>query len=100
MSDPWARKIPWRRKWQPTPVFLPGKSHGQRRLAGYGPWVCKALDTTEQLKNEKNKNIQENEEPGLAFLWVDHAYLTCSSITPYSVHIFIDVAGEIIVTDV
>ena len=33
--DPWVRKIPWRRKWQPTPVFLPGKSHGQRSLAGY-----------------------------------------------------------------
>ena len=34
--DPWVRKIPWRRKWQPTPVFLLGKSHGQRSLAGYG----------------------------------------------------------------
>ena len=36
--DPWVRKIPWRRKWQPTPVFLPGESHGQRSLAGYSPW--------------------------------------------------------------
>ena len=35
---PWMRKIPWRRKWQPTPVFLPGKSCGQRSLAGYSPW--------------------------------------------------------------
>ena len=35
--DPWVRKIPWRRKWQPAPVFLPGKSHGQRSLAGYSP---------------------------------------------------------------
>ena len=34
----WARKIPWRRKWQPIPVFLPGKSHGLQSLAGYGPW--------------------------------------------------------------
>ena len=33
--DPWVRKIPWRRKWQPTPIFLPGESHGQRCLAGY-----------------------------------------------------------------
>ena len=33
--DPWVRKIPWRRKWQPIPIFLPRKSHGQRRLAGY-----------------------------------------------------------------
>ena len=39
----------WRRKWQPTPVFLPGKSHGQRTLAGYSPWSHKALDTTMQL---------------------------------------------------
>ena len=36
--DPWVRKIPWRRKWQPTPVFLPWKSHGQRSLVGYSPW--------------------------------------------------------------
>jgi len=35
--NPWVRKIPWRRKWQPTPVLLPGKSHGQRSLAGYSP---------------------------------------------------------------
>jgi len=33
--DPWVRKISWRRKWQPTPIFLPGESHGQRSLAGY-----------------------------------------------------------------
>ena len=39
--DPWLRKIPWRRVWQPTPVFLPGKSHGQRSLAGYSPWDCR-----------------------------------------------------------
>ena len=34
---PWVKKIPWRRKWQPTPVFLPGQSHGQRSLVGYSP---------------------------------------------------------------
>jgi len=43
--DPWIRKIPWKRKWQPIPVFLPGKSHGQRSLAGYSPWDCKESDT-------------------------------------------------------
>ena len=37
----------WRREWQPTPVFLPGESHGQRSLAGYSPWGAKELDTTE-----------------------------------------------------
>ena len=36
--DPWVGKIPWRRNWQPIPVFLPGKSHGQRSLVGYRPW--------------------------------------------------------------
>ena len=40
--DPWVRKILWRRKQQPTPVFLPGESHGQRSLAGCSPWNCKS----------------------------------------------------------
>ena len=47
--DPWVGKIPWRREWQPTPVFLSGEFHGQRNLAGYSPWGRKELDTTEQL---------------------------------------------------
>ena len=42
-------KIPWRRKWQPTPVLLPGKFHGQRSLVSYSPWGRKESDTTEQL---------------------------------------------------
>ena len=44
--NPGVRKIPWRRKWQPTPVCLPGKSHGQRSLASYSPRVRKELDVT------------------------------------------------------
>ena len=47
--DPWVGKIPWRRRWQSTPVLLPGKSHGQRSLVGYSPWGRKELDTTERL---------------------------------------------------
>ena len=39
--NPWVRKIPWRREWQPTPVFLPGESHGQRSLVGDSPWGCR-----------------------------------------------------------
>ena len=54
---PLVRKLPWRRKWQSIPILLPGKSHGQRSLAGYSPWGYKELDTTEQLNlaqlNEK-----------------------------------------------
>ena len=41
--DPWVGKIPWRRKWQPIPVFLPEESHGQRNLAGYSPQSLKEL---------------------------------------------------------
>ena len=51
--DPWVGMIPWRGKWQPTPVFLPGESHGQRSLESYSPWGHKELDTTEQLNNNK-----------------------------------------------
>ena len=42
--DPWVRKIPWRREWLPTPVFLPGEFHGKRSLVGYSPWGHKELD--------------------------------------------------------
>ena len=41
--NPWVRKIPWKRKWQPTPVFLPGEFHGQKSLAGHSPWSCKRI---------------------------------------------------------
>ena len=40
-------EYPWRKKWQPTPIFLPGESDGQRILEGYSPWVLKELDRTE-----------------------------------------------------
>ena len=45
----WVGKIPWRRAWLPTLVFLPGESQGQRNLAGYSPWSRKESDMTEQL---------------------------------------------------
>ena len=47
--NPWVGKMPWRREWQLSPVFLPGKFHGQRNLVSYSPWSCKELDMTEQL---------------------------------------------------
>ena len=47
--DPWVGKIPWRRDWQPTPVFLPGEFHRQRSLAGYSPWGRRESDTTGRL---------------------------------------------------
>ena len=51
--DPWVGKISWRRKWQLTPVFLPGKSQGQRSLAGYNAWSHKELDMTEHYAPNK-----------------------------------------------
>ena len=45
-------KFPWSRKWQPVPIFLPGKSLGQRSLAGHSPWVHKESDTTERLNTQ------------------------------------------------
>ena len=45
----WVEEVSWRRKWQPTPVFLPGESHGWRSLVGYSPWGRKGSDTNEQL---------------------------------------------------
>ena len=58
----WVRKIPWRRAWQPALVLLPGKSHGQRSLAGYSPRGCRESDTTGQLStfrtaNDKSKDF-------------------------------------------
>ena len=48
----WVGKISWRRTWQPTPIFLPGESHEQRILAGYGPWGCRE-------SHKDTHNIQE-----------------------------------------
>ena len=55
---PWVRKISWSRKRQPIPVFLPGKHHGQRSLAGYSPWGCKESDTTWQLNHHHHQNLR------------------------------------------
>ena len=50
--SPWVRKIPWSRKWQSTPVFLPGKFHGQWSLEGYSPQACKKSDMTEYARTQ------------------------------------------------
>ena len=55
--DPWVGKMPWRRAWQPTPVFLPGGFDGQRSLEGYSPWGPKESDMPEQLSIGHNHNI-------------------------------------------
>ena len=69
---PWVGKIPWRREWQPTPVFLPGEFHGQRSLVGYSPWDHKESDTAERLILSLFRCIDNGEIfltwPGLAFI--------------------------------
>ena len=57
---PRVRKMPWRRKWQPTPVCLPGEFYGQRSLAGYSPWGRKEMDMTLQLSTHMNKYHKSN----------------------------------------
>ena len=59
--DRWIGRFLWRRKWQPTPVFLPGESHGQRSLVGCSPWGCKGLDTTERLNNNHHLDLKGRE---------------------------------------
>ena len=68
--DPWVEKIPGRRKWQPTPVFLPGKSHGQRSLAGYIPWCRKESDTAKCLEHSpaRETRVPPCSFPGFVFL--------------------------------
>ena len=60
-----GQEDPWRKKWQPTPVILPGKSWGQRSLVGYSPWGLKELDMTERLsthtESKKKKKSKTNE---------------------------------------
>ena len=55
--NPWVGKILWRRKWQPTSVYLPGKSHGQRSQASYSPWGHKKSDMTLWLKTTNNSLV-------------------------------------------
>ena len=55
--DPWVGKIPWRKKWQPTPVFLPEEPHGQRQLVGYSPCGCKEMDVLEHSTNHTHTQI-------------------------------------------
>ena len=57
MFNPWVGKIPWRRKWQPAPVFLPGKSYGQRSLVGYSSWGLRESDMTEHTHTHTQRTV-------------------------------------------
>ena len=81
--NPWDRKIPWRRAWQCTPVFLPGESHGPRILVGYSPWGRKESDMIEQLNH---RTLGEGSPESTITRWlfcllylIKHASLSLSS---------------------
>ena len=85
--NPWVRKLPWRGKWQPTPVFLLAKSHGQRSLAGYRPWGCKESDTTERLTLPL-----KSEHPSLNHHWGTIVLCELKQCAPSPTHTHISTA--------
>ena len=90
--DSWVGKNPWRRKWQPTPIFLPGKFHGQRSLAGYLPWDRKESNMTQRLT--LHKMLYKNPEINWKYQFVHVHAQSCltlfdpmdCSLPDYSVH--------------
>ena len=89
--DPWLGKIPWRRKWQPTPALLPGESHGQRSLVGYSPWGRKELDMTEWLSVDARKPPPPPSPNkvtcwGTGWLGLEHRNLGGEYSSPHSQH--------------
>ena len=79
--DPWVGKISWRREWIPTPVFLPGESHGQRSLVDCSSWGCKESDVTEWLTHtQPTRRTHVNLIPLYTTLWsLPECYLTTPS---------------------
>ena len=86
--DPWVRKMPWRRKWQPTPVLLPGKFHGWRSLVGYNPWGHKESDKTEQLHfHFQNKLFETNSCMIIGCLFVYFCATCCQIILHFKIEL-------------
>ena len=83
--DPWARKITWRRKWQPTPVFLPGNSHRQRSRVGYSPWGRKGSNTAERQRQQPSGRRSADSQSGnclLGIVWQSEIQAVLNSETP------------------
>ena len=72
--DPWVRKIPWKRKWQSPPVFLPGKSHGQRNLVHCSPWCPKESDMSEWVSTVSDGWTPRNWSPNSWFSYICKAF--------------------------
>ena len=79
--DPWVGKIPWRRKWQPTPVFLPEESHGQKNLADYSPWGHKSqTEPSDSSHTPELVELGSSRHPRL--LQAALAFLSCNHALP------------------
>ena len=76
MTNLWVGKIPWRRKWQPTPVLLPGESHGQRSPADYSPQGHKELDMTESLLQHHSSKASVLQHSAFFTVQLSHPYMT------------------------
>ena len=91
--NPWVRKIPWSRKWQPTLVFLPGKFHGQGNLVDCSPWGHKELDTTEhaqrQLLIRLDKNLSYFWGKSLLSILMFYIYIWCFSNLCWEYELFL-----------
>ena len=77
--DPWVRKIPWRRKWQPTLVFLPGKFQGQRSLVGCSPWGRKELNTPERLNMQHTQRSMISRKQSFSYCFFNFNRIFLSS---------------------
>ena len=79
--DPWVRKIPWRTAWQPSPVFLPAESHGQKSLAGYSPKRCRVrcdwsdLACTQLIYNAVLASGVQQHDSDIYKYWYTYSFL-------------------------
>ena len=89
--DPWVGKIPWRRKWQPTPVFLPGESHGQRNLVGYSPWGHRVRHDSAHTHHAPSILRNKTRQMKLKFLSVFYPFHSLSSILEVSIFLLLSV---------
>ena len=79
---PWVGKIPWRRAWQHTPLFLSGELHGQRSLAGYNPWGCKESDTAEGTEHAHTQVFSRHNDEKWKCNCISSARCTNKSVAP------------------
>ena len=81
MFSPWIRKIPWRGKWHPTSVFLPGRFRGQRSLVDYSPRGCKESDTTKHIHTHTHTQKKKKNPENSLYMTKEKSELGCCSLS-------------------